>query len=393
MMHLPHWLEWWTAAMALLSCAYALLMHRYRSGWLRLPEFEPVPLVPSETPRISVLIPARDEADNILPCLQSILRQSYPPHQFEIIVIDDHSTDLTPDRVRHFAIHHPRVRLLSLADLPRSGLDDNVAFKKQAITAGVRAATGELIATTDADCIVPENWLALLAACHTRRHARFIAAPVCFFQEKNLLERFQSLDFIGMMGITGAGFHHRSHLMCNGANLAYTRQVFFDVDGFNGVDHLASGDDMFLLHKVARRWPRDVHFLKHPGAVVKTTAKPDLPSFFSQRIRWATKSAAYRDRRVTAQLTSVFLFCWGIVLSAALAGVAGQFPLLLASGMLLVKCTADYRFLSAMTRYFGRNDLLRSFPAAQIFHLLYILAVGTYANLVRQYEWKGRKVR
>ncbi len=390
-MEAPFLLIGWTAAMGLLTAAYAWLMHRYHTGWHHLPPLDTA-LPPDRTPRISVLVPARDEAEDILPCLSSLVRQSYPPDHYEVIVIDDHSSDATPALVRSFAIRHPQVRLLRMADLPPAPVT-NLSFKKQALTAGVEAATGELVATTDADCIVPERWLELLAIAFTRRDAKFIAGPVSFFQEKNLLERFQSLDFLGMMGVTGAGFHHRSHWMCNGAHLAYPRQVFLEVGGFDGIDHLASGDDMLLLHKVAQRWPSAVHFLKHREAVVLTRAKPDLPSFLSQRIRWASKSAAYQDRRLTFQLAAVFLFCWGIVLSAALTALAGWPPLLLASGMLLVKSSADYRFLSGMARDFGRTDLLRSFPAAQVLHLFYILSVGTLANLRRQYVWKGRLVR
>lgn len=384
---------WQTALIAVplgLAAFYLFIILRYLYGWRMLPEWQ-IPAGFQPKTKVSILIPARNEAGNILACLESISRQSYPTPLFEVIVLDDHSEDDTFFLVKNFSQTRTNVRIVRLSDFVKSG--DTQSFKKKAIETGISLATGELIVTTDADCIVQQNWLALLVSFFEKKQAKFIAAPVNFYREKNLLERFQSLDFLGMMCVTGAGIHLRTNQMCNGANLAYPRQVFHEVGGFEGIDHLASGDDMLLMQKIAAHYPAGIYFLKNQNATVFTQAKPDWKSFLSQRLRWATKSASYQDWRVTAILGMVFLFCWAIVLSPLAVVFFGWKMAALAATLFLVKTIADYFFLGEMARYFRRQDLMKSFLASQLLHLAYIVCVGTLANLIKRYEWKGRRVK
>ncbi len=373
-----------------LAAFYVFIIFRYLYGWRLLPEWN-IPAGFQPKTKVSVLIPARNEAGNILACLESISQQSYPTPLFEVIVLDDHSEDDTFFLVKNFSQTRNNVRIVRLNDFVKSG--DTQSFKKKAIETGISLAAGELIVTTDADCIVQRDWLALLVSFFEKKQAKFIAAPVNFYGEKNLLERFQSLDFLGMMCVTGAGIHLRTNQMCNGANLSYPRQVFHEVGGFEGIDHLASGDDMLLMQKIAAHHPSGIYFLKNQNATVFTQAKPDWKSFLSQRLRWATKSASYQDWRVTAILGMVFLFCWAIVLSPLAVVFLGWKMAAFATTLFLVKTIADYFFLGEMARYFRRQDLMKSFLASQLLHLAYIVCVGTLANLIKRYEWKGRRVK
>lgn len=375
-----------------LAGAYLFIISKYIRAWRALPEWQvPSGFFPEK--KITVIVPARNEEADILACLESLVSQNYPPELFEAIVVDDHSTDSTARLVRLFCQKNKNVKLLSLADFIQPG--ETQSFKKKAIETAIQHAEGELIATTDADCVVPPNWLRLLASfCGRPILSRiFVAAPVNFFREKNILEKFQSLDFIGMMGVTGAGIHLAWMNMCNGANLAYSKAAFYAVGGFSGIDHLASGDDILLLQKMAAQFPGQVGFLKNPEAVVHTRAKPDLKSFFSQRLRWATKSASYRERPVTLILAVVLFLCL-LMMGSALAGLfLGWQWLSLSLGLFLAKTVADYFFLREMTGYFGRRDLMRYFFASQILHTIYIVAVGVFSNLKKRYTWKGRTVR
>lgn len=218
-----------------------------------------------------------------------------------------------------------------------------------------------------------------------------IAAPVNFHREQNLLERFQSLDFLGMMLLTGAGLHSGLMRMGNGANLAYTRRAFEAVGGFRGVDHLASGDDLFLMHKIEQQYPGQVKFLKSKAATVYTLAMPDWHSFWQQRLRWGTKNAAYQEWRITAVLGLVFVTCWGIILSGL--GIIFSTHLIVSFGILLLcKIVADYLLLHQASTFFGRKGLLRVFWPAQVLHIVYIAGVGLWANLYKKYQWKGRRV-
>lgn len=363
-------------------------MWQYISGWAALPSWN-IPSNFEPKTSISILIPARNEADNIQQCLQSVLQQNYPPHLWEVIVLDDHSTDQTANLVK--AMQHPNIHLLHLADFVQA--NETQSFKKKAIEVGIAHAKGDLVVTTDADCVVQADWLALLASFYQEKKLKFIAAPVNFYQERNALERFQSLDFMGMMGIAGGGIQKQFMRMCNGANLAYTKAVFYEVNGFEGINHLASGDDMLLMQKVAERYPDGIGYLKNHESTTFTHAKPTVKSFLNQRIRWSTKSGSYREWLVTFILAMVFFFCVNLVLNLFLVPILGwQAGVLLLVG-LSIKAMMDYWFLNRMSHFFGRSDLMRSFVSSFFMHIAYIAVVGFSAATVKKYEWKGRKVR
>lgn len=371
-----------------LIVAYAALMTHYRRAWQALP-FWNLPSNFQAQTKVSVLIPARNEAANIEACLQSVLAQNYPSSLFEVIVLDDHSTDQTPEIVQSFAANN--VHLITLAE--HLTTDETQSFKKKALDIGVQKASGQLIVTTDADCVVQKNWLQLLVSFYEQKGYRFIAAPVNFHQEKNALERFQSLDFLGMMGISGAGVQSSWMRMCNGANLAYEKSLFQEVNGFEGINDLASGDDMLLMQKVAQRDPSAVGYLKNPSVTTFTIAKPTLSSFIQQRLRWATKSSSYPERWMTVALAAVFLFCTNIFLSMLLAIFWQQTLLLVTLFSIVSKAIMDYLLLKDMAIFFHRRDLLYSFWTSFVLHTVYIVGIGLAANLKKDYQWKGRIVR
>jgi len=371
-----------------LSLCYIYVLSKYHKAWKAIPTWE-IPANFQPGTRVSVLIPARNEVGNIVPCLESIFGQSYPKDLIEIIVLDDHSKDGTAEVVEK--LQHPQVRLLRLANFVEAG--ETQSFKKKAIETGIAQAGGELIVTTDADCLMQSQWLELLVSFYKKKRLKFIVAPVNFFKEKNLWERFQSLDFLGMMGTTGAGIQLRWMNMCNGANLAYAKSAFWEVGGFENIDRLASGDDFLLMQKIAEKLPNQIGFLKNKAATVFTKAKPTFASFLSQRIRWASKSTSYKDWRMTFTLAMVFLFCGNIVLSFALIPFWGWAAFVLFLGQLLVKSAMDNFFLSEMARFFKRAELMRSFVPAQLLHIAYIVVVGILGNVIKRYPWKGRWVR
>jgi len=373
-----------------LAAGYVFIISKYITAWKALSEWS-IPEKFQPKTKASIIVPARNEEVNILQCLESLTAQNFPKELFEIIVVDDHSTDDTARVVQNFSIKNKNVRLLSLADFVKKG--DTQSFKKKAIESAIAHASGELILTTDADCEVPPSWLRLMVSFFEKKECVFIAAPVNFFREKSTLEKFQSLDFIGMMGVTGAGVQLGWMNMCNGANLAYSKSAFEKIGGFSGIDHLASGDDILLMQKMAFHFPKGIGFLKNKEATVCTLAKPDLKSFFSQRLRWATKSANYQEWSVTFILAIVLFFCLAILGAFVLGIFMGWKWFVLFTLLFLIKGLADYFFLGTMSRYFGRSDLMRSFFTSQILHILYIVTVGIFSNVKKQYEWKGRKVK
>jgi len=195
------------------------------------------------------------------------------------------------------------------------------------------------------------------------------------------------------MGVTGGGIHGRFMNMCNGANLAYEKKAFYEVDGFNGIDNIASGDDMLLMQKMAKRFPNQIGFLKNKNATVLTTAKPDLKSFSQQRIRWASKSSSYQEFQITFILALVFFFCVSIVLNFFLLPFFFEKLIWVFLIQILVKTIVDFFYLSHLANFFGRKDLMKIFFPAQVFHIIYIFVIGWLGNLVKEYNWKGRRVK
>ncbi len=377
----------YSLAVTLLTLFYIFILLRFIAGWRSLPVWDT--LKKTVTTKVSVVVPARNEEENIQACIEAILAQNYPSNLLEIIIVDDHSTDQTPQIIKKYS--HQNVQLLSLADHIKEG--STQSFKKKAIEVAIQQSTGELIVTTDADCTMGNNWLRYLVSYYEIQQPKFIAAPVVFQGEENNFQRFQSLDFAGMMGVTGAGIHKKFLHMCNGANLAYPKSAFYEVDGFEGVDHLASGDDMLLQQKIARRFPGQIGYIKQPDAVTITTAKPTLSSFLNQRLRWATKTTSYQEWKVTAIWAMVWLFSVSIPISLVLA-IWWPWLLWVFGFQLMAKVIIDYFFLRMMVLFFKRPDLIR-FPVYFIsifWELFYVIFIGTVANFKKEYDWKGRKV-
>jgi cellulose synthase/poly-beta-1,6-N-acetylglucosamine synthase-like glycosyltransferase len=339
------------------------------------------------------LIAARNEAEGIAVCLESIFRADYPSQLLEVLVIDDFSTDATGTIVSNLTQLYPnQLRLLQLAD----HLDASHAFtanKKKAIALGIEQARSEMIITTDADCEMSQDWLRYMTSVLVEQPSvQVVAAPVLFYREKNLLQRFQALDFLGMMGVTGAGIFWRWHYMGNGANLAYRKSAFAAVGGYAGNEQIASGDDMFLINAIAKQDVNAVFFLKSREAIVRTEAKATWLEFWQQRLRWGTKNAAMPAPFLKLALLLVWLFCVAIV-ALAVSVFFDEKNLFFLLSLLFVKAVFDFLLLRELAYYFQRRDLLRWFFPSFFIHTLYIALAGTASIFFRKYTWKGRVVR
>lgn len=383
-------IHFFVVAVCLITCFYVFLIALYISGWLKLKAWKPVTTYIPKTP-VTLIIPARNEANNIANCLNSVLAQRFPPELLEVVVVDDFSTDNTADIVETFAVHHPHIRLIRLQEVLTDSKPLN-SYKKKAIQTAIGLSRNELIVTTDADCTALPEWLKTLTAFYEDLSPQLIAAPVCFSGEQSFFERFQTLDFIGMMVSTGASAHLGLGSMCNGANIAYTRQAFNAVNGFAGIDHLASGDDMLLMAKIQDAFPGRVLFLKNSDATVYTFPQTGIIAFANQRIRWASKSAQYQDKQMTLYLAFVFLFNASLLLNFGLWVSGYRLAGTLLAGQLAAKFLVDFIYLSIGAHFFNRSKLLWLFLPAQVLHIFYIVLIGILGNLGK-YNWKGRVVR
>ena len=379
----------------LLFLAYAVLIIYYRQGWADTPEFTPQPTVKNLATKISVIIPARNEEQNISACLDSVCSQTYPKELFEVIVVDDHSTDKTAELVASHAIKN--IKCITLKDHLSEALN---SYKKKAIEVAIQASSGDLIVTTDADCIVPKDWLHTIASFYELHHPAFIAAPVSINCSNRFIEKFQAIDFMVLQGITIAAVHRKVHSMCNGANLAYERKAFEAAGGFKGIDDIASGDDMLLMHKIYKQQPERVMALLSKQAIVQTQPVKTISEFFDQRIRWASKADSYDDRKIFFVLLLVYLFNLLMVTLPVVAIFKNtQYSMFNIQcsmiavwvSLLHLKILIELFFLFPLAKFFGKQKMLWLFPIMQPIHIVYTVIAG-FLGKFGKYNWKGRRV-
>ncbi len=337
----------------------------------------------STFPKISLIIPARNEEKNIGLLLQSIQKQTITTAKFEVIVVDDFSTDGTAAIVQQFAF----AKLIQLKNIV--GTQQINSYKKKAIETGIAHCNGELIVTTDADCSVPEKWLETIAAFYMQHKPEFIVMPVAINCSSRFIEIFQALDFMGMQGITATMVHH----MCNGANLAYTQKAFYAVNGFNGIDAIASGDDMLLMQKIATQFPEAIKYLKSKEVIVQTAPVKSIKEFFQQRIRWASKADQYNEKGIFLALLLVYLLNVVLLAFPIVALLTDHVKYLIAwASILIAKTIAELIFLFPVARFFNKQKLLWLFPLAQPLHIVYVVIAG-WLGKFGSYKWKGRMVK
>jgi cellulose synthase/poly-beta-1,6-N-acetylglucosamine synthase-like glycosyltransferase len=375
------------ALCGLLFIGYFFLIAYYKIGWVSIQQKKVVEN--HQNTFISIIVPARNEEDNISNLIKSILQQTYPQACYELIIVDDCSTDRTAEIVKIYS--DSNIKLIALSDF----LDEkNInAYKKKAIEIGIKASRGTLIITTDADCTMGENWLQEIVNCYELNQPKMIVMPVQINYSNRFIEIFQSLDFMCLQGITGASVQKKFHGMCNGANLAYTKSVFEEVGGFSGIDHIASGDDLLLMHKIGKKYGNEIMYLKSAAVIVKTIPAKTVKAFLNQRIRWASKAEKYEDKRMLPVLMLVYLFNLSLfIMMVLLLFKQDKTTINFLLVLILLKTEIELFFLYPVAKFFGERKLLWLFPIFQPFHIVYTLCAG-FLGKFGTYKWKGRTVK
>ncbi len=334
------------------------------------------------TKSVSILVAARNEEACIRQCIESLLEQNYPTALMEIIIIDDQSDDDTAKIISSYA--NKGVRLISIED------NATVHGKKAAITKGISYAKGKLIITTDADCTMNKNWVSTIVSFYETTGAVFVPGPVKFEKEKSMLGIFQSLDFLSLQGITAAGVGGGFYTMCNGANLAYEKEAFNTVNGFKGVDHIASGDDMLLMEKIKLTYPGKVHYCFSQDAIVETASAKSIQEFITQRIRWASKAPYYKSNLLKYTLLLVYMVNLSLI-CLLIMGLFSWKYLMVWLILTLIKTLIEFPFMYRVAGFFSKKNLLIWFLPIQPVHNIYTVIAGFF-GLFSTYTWKGRRL-
>ena len=331
----------------------------------------------------SIVISARNEEKNIEACLRSIIKQNYPSDLFEVIVIDDGSTDKTAAIIHTFINQSRSIGTTFNIHYVKSDLKN----KKAAITMGIGHAKHDYIILTDADCTRNKHWLSAINQFVKQSACKMIYAPVRF-KAHNIFEKMQALEFAGLVGIGAASMELKNPNMCSAANLIFEKKAFNEVNGYQDNMHLLSGDDEFLMHKFFKLYPDKVKFLLNYDAMVTTTASSSVEELAEQRKRWVSKATKYENRYITLILFLAYLFNASIFVNFVW-GFFDDFYFKLSLSQLLIKMVVEFAFLSQVARYLKQFHLIKYLIIAEPLHVIYVLFVGI-AGSFGSFEWKGR---
>lgn len=332
----------------------------------------------------SIVIPFRNEEHNLPDLLQSLTQLNYPKEQFEIVFVDDASKDNSARVINNWRMENPWIHLTIL---------DNVRVskspKKDAITRAVMIAKHPWIITTDADCMVQPEWLSVYDTYIQNNTAEMIAGAVRFPTKGFLLSHFQQMDLLSLQGASIGSFGLGEAFMCNGANFAYTKTFFSDLKGFHGNNHIASGDDVFLLQKAIANCPEKVHYLKHQGAIVTTKPEKSWFKLFKQRVRWASKASAYQSDFAKGMAIVVFLANFILVSGLLLLAFnLMHWPLLLT--LFCIKFIVDFILMYQANRFLKMS--MYSVFVSSLIYPVFSTLVALY-SLIGGFEWKRENIK
>ena len=374
----------------LLAAVYSVVIVCCCIGWIKTKG--DVEIDDELSTKVSVIIAARNEEYTISSCLRAIVNQSYPTTNMEIIVVDDASEDTTAEHIKRFCEQYTFIKHISL-----SGKGGEYG-KKKAIQKAMELASGEVIMTTDADCIMGMDWMRIMVSFYNKTKAELVAGPVCFNKEKSVFEKMQSLEFMALLASGGGALYFNKAILCNGANLMYTRKAFLEVNGFAGIDVNPSGDDVLLMYKISKQFSKKIKFLKNEDAIVYTKAKLTISGFMQQRRRWASKKFSVLNSETKVVSLLVYLFN---LLLAVLPVMSLFVTHHLTCGLsfykiwlliLFIKSVIDFLLLFLAASFFNKKKWLIFFIPEQLIYIPYVVITGI-VGLMGTYDWKGRKIK
>ncbi|WP_158269053.1 glycosyltransferase family 2 protein [Kordia periserrulae] len=329
-----------------------------------------------------MIIPFRDEATHLPNLLASIAALNYPESNVSFWFIDDDSQDDSCTIIEELSKKHAIQNVHLLQNKRQSN-----SPKKDAIVTAISHLKNNWIVTTDADCMLPENWLHMLNQKIVLEQPKMIAAPVTYVEEMSFFKYYQLLDFLSLQGTTIGSFGIKIPFLCNGANLAYQKDAFLDVDGFSGNDTLASGDDVFLLEKFVQKFPDEVVYLKSKDALVKTYAVSTWKAFISQRVRWASKSANYT--LYTGKIIGIIVMLMNLLFCVLPLFLFGVFSWKVIVLIVVSKIVLD-SVLLLQTLQFTQQKIKPFFIFISGITYPYLTIFIFIKSLFSSYQWKNR---
>jgi len=367
-----------TILFLILGSLYFLIILYFLNGIYRISQEEYSPAL-----SVSVLVPARNEQDQIIQCLQSLWEQDYPKELYKVYIVDDHSTDKTADIVEAFIKDKPNFSLLRHQKDPA-----RTTFKKQALKFALRRVNSDVVMTIDADSVALTSWIRKMVNQYDT-DTGLVAGLVTFQpdQERSLFHKIQTLEFAGIVFCGVGAIGYDNPLICNGSNLSYRLQAFKDAGGYQGNEYLPSGDDDLLLQNFHNKTSWKTKYSLDPDTINYTVPVNSLSEFINQRARWASKSLHYPKKWLFLVMFAIYVYYALIILFLPLV-MMGLIPWQGYLIGLLLKMIPEALIISRGLKILGRRQLRRYFLFAQGFQIIYVLIVG-FMGFFNRFSWKG----
>ncbi len=347
-------------------------------GWIQLKDIQYNDV--DVNTHVSIVVAVRNEENNLPALIKSLDSQDYPEELMEIVFVDDHSSDNTFELMKTYAKGNKQVHCLH----------SKGEGKKAALKYGFSKAYSELIITTDADCIIKPEWIRSLVSFYEKEKPKIILAPVVYDNEKNILQKFFSLDFISLVASGAGSVSLRLPLMGNAANMAITKDVVMQTGNINEWEKYSSGDDVFLIHYVTKKFGASaVRFLKARSSLVVTSAPDNVKSFVFQRLRWGSKAKGYRLLWPVITAISVFMFNFLLTILAFLGFIMPELWLLFLL-FIILKFLIDYPVIKSFSTFVLKRKIVWYLFPFELIYPFYISFIGFFSFFVK-YRWKGRK--
>ena len=367
----------------IITILYLFLIGYFVLGFDKVKDFRLQDIAPKTT--FTVVIPFRNEAENLPELLQSLLNLNYPQHLFEVILVNDDSEDDSIETIKnHLLINETKNYNLKIINNQRH----TNSPKKDAIQAAINQAKHQWIITTDADCIVPVYWLDSFDNFIQSQSLKMIAGPVSYSQGNGLLNTFEALDFLSLIGATIGAFGINKPFLCNGANLAYQKQFFQQLNGFEGNTNIASGDDIFLMEKALKKDSNSIKYLKSKQATVITKPQNNLKNLISQRVRWASKTSNYNNTFAKIVGLLVLITNASLVIGFVLVTL-GLFALKPFAYLFFIKVAIDFILIYKACQLFNKEELLKHYLWSSLIYPFFSVYIA-FISMFTTYKWKNR---
>jgi cellulose synthase/poly-beta-1,6-N-acetylglucosamine synthase-like glycosyltransferase len=382
----PLWEPYWSLALAGAGTAYLTVLWKVHRGLLSLSRKRPSSLLKDEDlPKVSIIIPCRDEAPHIGKALDDLACQDYPRERLQVIVVDDRSEDGTGDIALGKSHQFADLQVIENRSCPAG-----VSPKKHALEQGIRLADGGIFITTDGDCRFQRGWVRALVSDFAD-DVDAVAGLTVFHREirEPLWQKLQQLDYLSHSFFAAGAIAAGTAFNCNGSNLALRRSAFEDVGGYRGFSRVVTGDDTLLIQRLWERRDRRVVFCRRPESIVRSYPEETVARVLHQRLRWGSGGLNYSPRALAFALATFAFFLMLLVspfLQAAglVAGIWGA--------VFLFKVWQEGRVMAAGWRTFSMKSQWGLFFLLELLHIPAVLTFSTAGHLFG-FRWKGQRFK